>query len=288
MVSTLPRLASLIDLQGKTAVVTGAAQGFGAAIASRLAEAGANVVIADRNEEGAAATAERLAAGSVGRVVAQQVEITDEGSIDRMVRDANELFGRIDIHVNNAGIFSNYLVPEMPVAEFRKVLMVNVVGTFACAQRVAQSMLADGGGGAIVNIASVDAMNPSAEGLSHYTASKHGVAGITRSLAMELGPRGIRVNAVCPGACMTEGAIAFVQAGAPEGIDLEAQWHGIAERTPLGRLCDPDDVACAVLFLSSDLARFVNGVLLPVDGGILVQPLEGYAGSHPGDGGRGA
>ncbi len=95
---------------------------------------------------------------------------------------------------------------------------------------------------------------------------------------MELAPAGIRVNAVCPGAAMTEGAIALVTAGAPEGIDVAAQWDGIKDRTPLGRLCDPDDVGRAVVFLASDLAGFVTGALLPVDGGILVQPLEGYVG----------
>lgn len=132
----------------------------------------------------------------------------------------------------------------------------------------------------IVNVASVDAMHPSAEGLLHYTTSKHAIAGLTRTLSMELAPTGIRVNAVCPGAAMTEGAIDLVTAGAPEGIDVEAQWDGIKDRTPLGRLCDPDDVARAVLFLASDLSEFVTGVLLPVDGGILIQPLEGYVGAR--------
>ena len=111
----------------------------------------------------------------------------------------------------------------------------------------------------------------------HYTASKHAVAGLTKALSVELAPRGVRVNAVCPGASMTEGAVAFVEAGAPDGIDLAAQWAGIASRTPMGRLIDPDDVARAVVFLASDLSASVTGVLLPVDGGILAQPLEGYA-----------
>jgi NAD(P)-dependent dehydrogenase (short-subunit alcohol dehydrogenase family) len=128
-----------------------------------------------------------------------------------------------------------------------------------------------------VNVASVDAISPSAEGLAHYTTSKHAIAGLTKTLSMEFAPRGIRVNAVLPGASMTEGAIALVTEGAPEGIDVAAQWAGIKERTPLGNLCDPDDVARAALFLASDMSAFVTGVLLPVDGGILVRPLEGYS-----------
>jgi NAD(P)-dependent dehydrogenase (short-subunit alcohol dehydrogenase family) len=93
---------------------------------------------------------------------------------------------------------------------------------------------------------------------------------------MELAPFGVRVNSVCPGAAMTEGTIELLAAGAPAGIDVEAQWDGIVARTPLGRLCDPDEIGRAVVFLASDMASFVTGVLLPVDGGILVQPLEGY------------
>ena len=134
----------------------------------------------------------------------------------------------------------------------------------------------DGNGGSIVNIASVDAFKSSAEGLAHYTTAKHAIGGLTRSLAMELGAVNIRVNAVCPGAAMTEGAIALVTAGAPEGIDVAAQWSGIVGKTPLRRLCEPDDVAKATLFLASDMASFITGAFLVVDGGILVQPLEGW------------
>mgnify|MGYP001298212095 FL=1 len=139
-------------------------------------------------------------------------------------------------------------------------------------------------GGSIVNIASVDAFKSSAEGLTHYTTAKHAIGGLTRSLAMELGASNVRVNAVCPGAAMTEGAIELVTAGAPDGIDVEAQWNGIVERTPLRRLCHPDDVARATLFLASDMSSFVTGAFLVVDGGILVQPLEGWVSPFvPGD-----
>lgn len=271
----LPSLQNLIDLTGRRAVVTGGAQGFGFAIARRLAEAGAYVVIADRNLDGARAAAAELAKDK-GDVSAFQVDISDEHQVEALIDHAAGTTGRVDILVNNAGIFSNYYFVQMPPKEFESTMGVNVTGTFLVTQAAVKRMTADGQGGSILNVASVDAFHPSAEGLVHYTTSKHAIAGLTRSLAMELAPRQIRVNAVCPGAAMTEGAIALVTAGAPEGIDVEAQWDGIKDRTPLGRLCDPDDVARAALFLVSDMADFVTGAFLVVDGGILIQPLEGY------------
>jgi NAD(P)-dependent dehydrogenase (short-subunit alcohol dehydrogenase family) len=190
--------------------------------------------------------------------------------------------GSIDVLVNNAGVFSNFMAVDLPVGEFDRIMAVNVRGSFLCSREFARrAAVTPRPGRNIVNIASVDALAPSCEGQVHYTASKHAVAGLTKALSTELAPSGIRVNAVCPGASMTEGAVALVQAGAPQGIDLGAQWEGIATRTPMGRLIEPDDVADAVLFLSSLLARSITGVLLPVDAGILAQPLEGYAGAQP-------
>ncbi|MCY4371219.1 MAG: SDR family oxidoreductase [bacterium] len=271
----LPGISELLSLEGKCAIVTGAAQGFGAAISRRLGEAGATVFVADRNVEGAEKSAERLRSHGCD-AIAQSVDIADRDKVQALVDAATERTGRVDVLVNNAGIYSNYYFANMPPQEFADTVSVNVVGTFQMSQAVTQGMMADGHGGSIVNIASVDAFNTSAEGLAHYTTSKHAIGGMTKSMAVELAAHGIRVNAVCPGAAMTEGAIALVTAGAPEGIDVEAQWDGIKERTPLRRLCDPDDVARAVLFLASDMAAFVTGAFLVVDGGILVQPLEGY------------
>ena len=269
----LTTLSDLVSLAGRRAVVTGAAQGFGFAIAWRLAEAGAEVIVADKDAVAAGRASSRLASeGWSAR--SHPVDVADEASVEHLF----EAVGGVDILVNNAGVFSNFLVTAMPAAEFRRVIDINVTGTFLCSRTMARQLRARGSHGVIINIASVDAVSPSAEGLTHYTTSKHAIAGLTRTMAMELAPSGIRVNAVCPGASMTEGAIALVTAGAPEGIDVAAQWDGIKSRTPLGRLCDPDDVARAVLFLASDLGAFVTGVLLPVDGGILVQPLEGYIG----------
>ncbi len=266
---------ALLLLRNKTAIVTGAAQGFGAAIAIRLAEAGAFVVVADCNQQGAKSKSDEI--NSKGYTsTSRVVDISKQEEVESMVNSVTKECGRIHLLVNNAGIFSNSYFENMSVKEFQEALDVNVVGTFNCSQAVVREMKKDNEGGSIVNIASVDAFKPSAEGLAHYITTKHALAGLTRALAMELGPSNIRVNAVCPGAAMTEGAIALVTGGAPEGIDLKAQWNGIVEKTPLKRLCQPDDVAKATLFLASDMASFITGAFLVVDGGILVQPSEGY------------
>lgn len=284
----LTPLADLWRLDGCRAVVTGAARGFGAAIARRLAEAGARVTVADLRGDEANATAVRIGAETGADCWGCPVDVSDEDSVAALFDSVAQRWGPVDLLVNNAGVFSNYYVADMPRDEWARILDVNVTGTFLCSRAAARAMspgdaepteAATGPrrrAGVIVNVASVDALAPSAEGLLHYTTSKHAIAGLTRSLAMELAPAGIRVNAVCPGAAMTEGAIELVTAGAPAGIDLEAQWNGIVDRTPLGRLCQPDEIGRAVVFLASDMAAFITGVLLPVDGGILVQPLEGY------------
>lgn len=288
MTADLTPLADLWRLDGRRAVVTGAARGFGAAIARRLAEAGARVAVSDRRADEAEQTAARIAAETGADCWGCPVDVTDEDSVAALFDSVAQLWGPVDLLVNNAGVFSNYYVADMPRDEWARILDVNVTGTFLCSRAAARAMqprdtepseAATGHrrrAGVIVNVASVDALAPSAEGLLHYTTSKHAIAGLTRSLAMELAPAGIRVNAVCPGAAMTEGAIELVTVGAPAGIDLEAQWDGIVDRTPLGRLCRPDEIGRAVVFLASDMAAFITGVLLPVDGGILVQPLEGY------------
>jgi 2-dehydro-3-deoxy-D-gluconate 5-dehydrogenase len=261
-------LAELIDLRGQAALVTGAAQGFGFACARRLAEAGAGVVLADVHAERLEAAREKLAAAGAS-VVAATADVSLQQDAERLVATAVEAVGRLDVLVNNAGVFSNFLLENMQADEFQRIIDVNVRGTFLCSRAAAAQMRKQGGGGSIVNISSIDAIHPSGSGLSHYGTSKHAIWGLTKTMALELGPDGIRVNAVAPGPSLTEGAVEFVEAGAPEGIDVEAQWGAYKARIPLRRLTHPDDVARATVFLASGLGSYVNGAQLVVDGGLL-------------------
>jgi len=150
------------------------------------------------------------------------------------------------------------------------VLDVNVKGAYYCARQAARQMLAHGSGGTIVNVTSIDALHPTSPGMSHYTTSKHALWGLTKCLALELGPKGIRANAIAPGPSLTEGAIEYIEAGAPDGIDIVAQWEQAAKRVPLGRLADPDEIGVVVCCLASDLTAYVNGAQIVVDGGYLL------------------
>jgi len=261
-------VADLVSLDGKVALVTGAAQGFGLACARRLAASGASVVLADVREDrlAIAAASLRERGAEVDTAVA---DVSVEEGARLLVDTAVDRFGRLDILVNNAGVFSNYLLEHLEPSEFQRILAVNVGGTFLCTKAAAAQMREQGSGGSIVNISSIDAIRPSGQGLSHYGTSKHAIWGFTKSMALELGPAGIRVNALAPGPSLTEGAVEFVQAGAPAGIDVEAQWASYEARIPLRRLCDPDEVGRVCLFLASNLASCVNGAQIVVDGGLL-------------------
>ena len=192
-------------------------------------------------------------------------ETQAKGAVDAAVAE----FGRLDILVNNAGIFSNYLLENLDEDEFRRTLDINVLGTHFMTRAAAAAMRSHGNGGSIITISSIDALRPSAPGLLHYDASKHAVFGMMKSAAIELGPDGIRVNAIAPGSSFTEGVRLMLEGSAPEGHDIDAQFDAVAARTPLRRACDPDDVARVALFLASDLASFVTGEQIVVDGGFL-------------------
>lgn len=266
MNSTHPSVAEMLDLTGRGAVVTGGAMGIGRAVAERLAEAGASVVVADLDGKAAEATAQELQERDL-ITYAVQMDVGDEESVLGGLQQATEHVPDIDLLVNNAGIFPSVPVLEMAADEFDRVLRVNLRGTYLLSRHVALGMRERGHGGRIINITSIDALHPSSVGLAHYDASKHGMWGFTKNLARELAPLGISVNAVAPGAVATPGA-AQAQAGAgalPAGT-LEA----FLARIPLGRIGEPDDIARVVLFLASDLASYVTGSQVVVDGGVLL------------------
>jgi 2-deoxy-D-gluconate 3-dehydrogenase len=263
-------IGDLLDLAGRVALVTGAAQGFGFAAARRLAEAGASVLLTDIRGDRVQEAAARLVETYGDRVGSAAGDVSIAAEIDALVAAAVERFGRLDVLVNNAAAYSNVRVEELPLERFASTLDVNVGGAFWCARQAARQMLAQGDGGVIVNVTSIDALHPTSVGMSHYTTSKHALWGLTKCLALELGPHGIRTNAVAPGPSLTEGAVEYIRAGAPEGIDVERQWAEAAKRVPLGRWADPDEIARAIVFLASDLSAYMNGAQVVVDGGYLL------------------
>lgn len=259
-------LHELISLEGKVAVVTGGARGIGAAIARRFAEAGADVVVADLDKEGAELTAERLRLFG-HRAFAMELDASDELSVKAVAeRTALEL-GTIDIWVNNAGIYPSTPVLQMTEADFDKVLDLNLKGTFLGSREAGARMAADGHGGVIINLASTAGFRAAGPGIAHYVASKHGVRGLTKSLAVELGPLGIRVLAIAPTLIETPG----IEAGraAFEAAGLGDVLEQMASRLPVGRVGVPDDIARVALFCASDLSALMTGSTVAVDGGDL-------------------
>jgi NAD(P)-dependent dehydrogenase (short-subunit alcohol dehydrogenase family) len=257
-----PSLADLLSLSGKVAIVTGAARGIGLACARRLSEAGADVVLADVDDEAA-----RKAAASVagpGAASALRVDVTVPASVRSAAETTRRERGHLDIWVNNAGVYPSTVLADVTVGEWDSVLDVNLRGMFLGAQTAAALMTE---GGVIINIASTSAHGAFGPGMVHYTSSKHGVIGLTKALAVELGPRGIRVLSVSPTLTMTEGiraaATRFADSGMKETLDA------LAGQTPLRRVAAPDDIARVVLFAASGLAAFVSGSDIAVDGGLL-------------------
>jgi 2-deoxy-D-gluconate 3-dehydrogenase len=244
-------------------VVTGGARGIGRATALALADAGAAIIVADLDAEDCAeAVAEIVALG--GRASAHAADVTREDSVEALIADAVAREGRIDILVNNAGIAIRRPAVEHSLDDWNKVVAVNMTGMFLCARSAARHMIARGDGGAIVNVASI--MGLSGGGLYpniSYQTSKGAVVNMTRALAIEWAPHGIRVNAVAPTYVRTR-----LTAGLFETPELTAR---IEAMTPLGRLAEPEDVAAAIAFLASPAAGMITGHVLPVDGGFLAQ-----------------
>jgi 3-oxoacyl-[acyl-carrier protein] reductase len=245
-------------LAGKVALVTGASKGIGAAIAKHLAAAGAAVVV---NYASSKEGAERVVADITregGRAVAVQGDVAKEADVERLVAEATRAFGRLDILVNNAGVYDFAPLENVTEAYVRRLFDVNVVGLLLASKAAARAFGADGG--SIVNVSSIVSRKAPANA-SVYSASKAAVDAITRSLAAELGPRKIRVNAINPSMVETEG----VQAAGLAESEFRAQ---IEAQTPLGRIGQPRDVAPAAVFLASDDAGWITGETLVIAGGL--------------------
>lgn len=258
-------LADLVSLRGRTAVITGAAWGLGKATARRLAEAGACVLIGDIDEEAAAATASELSARYGTRVLSVRMDAGDSASIAAGVDFAMSEFGAIDIWVNNAGIPSYAPLLDLSEEEFDKVLAINLRGTFVGAREAARQMIAAGKGGVIVNVASLAGLRGISPGQAAYVGSKHGVVGLTKTMAIELAPHGIRVLAVAPGFCVTESTMHLASMDAETLKQIPIPGIG---GSPVGRVGVADDIARVILFCASDMAMFMTGSTLPVEGGV--------------------
>lgn len=238
-------------LKDKVAIITGAAKGIGFATAKRFAQEGAKVMIVDIGPEAIKVAVDQIP-GAEGHVM----NVTDRASIQSVVDEIIQRHGRIDILINNAGITQDARLIKMTEAQFDTVIDVNLKGVFNCTQLVVPHML-EAGSGAIVNASSVVGLYGNF-GQTNYAATKFGIIGFTKTWARELGPKGIRVNAVCPGFIATEMVKAM-----PENI-----LQDIEKRSWLGRLGTPEEMANVYLFLASDEASYVNGIALEASGGI--------------------
>ncbi len=243
---------------GKVALVTGAGSGMGLATAKAFAEAGASVVLADIQEEAVRAAAEQLEA-SGRKALALRCDVSDDGQVASMIEQTVSSFGRLDAAFNNAGVMQRRLdTADISSDEWDRVMAINLRGVWSCMKYELRQMLQQGSG-AIVNCSSIGGVigNP---GLAAYSAAKHAVLGLTQSAALEYAARGIRINAVCPGTIKTP----MVQS--MTGGDSKALAE-MVKGEPIGRLGEPEEIAAAVLWLSSPGASFVVGHALLVDGG---------------------
>ena len=242
-------------LTDKVAIITGSAQGIGLATALRFAAEGARVVVSDIGQQRVdQAVAAIVAQG--GQAIGAVVDVTDRLAIDAMVAKVKATWGPIDVLINNAGITKDARLAKMSSAQFDAVIAVNLKGVFECTQAVAETMTAQGSG-SIVNASSVVGLYGNF-GQTNYAATKAGVIGFTKTWARELGPKGVRVNAVCPGFVLTP-----ILDTVPDAVKQK-----MIEKVPLGRLGRPEEIAAVYAFLASDDSSYLNGAVLEVSGGI--------------------
>ena len=244
----------MADLDGKVALVTGGASGIGLSAAQAFVEAGARVVLADRNADGVSEAAREIGpnAAAVGG------DVTNEDDAAAMVDACVQHFGRLDIAFNNAGIGGFAPIQDYDLDAFRRVIDVCLTGVFLCIKHEAKQLLAQGGGGSIINTASLNAMQAT-EGLSAYCSAKAGVAMLTKVAALELGRQGIRVNAIGPG---------LIRTPLTQGLrDVPGLEDAFVNEAPIGRIGEPADIAELALYLASDASSLMTGQTLFIDGG---------------------
>jgi NAD(P)-dependent dehydrogenase (short-subunit alcohol dehydrogenase family) len=249
-----------MKLSNKTAIVTGARRGIGRAIALALAGEGADVVVSDISREDCQKVVDEIT-GLGERGLALSCDVSSREEVDDMVRRTVAEFGRVDILVNNAGIISYKPFLELTDEDWDKTLNVNLKGQFLCARAAAREMV-ENKWGRIINIASISygGCGIAFPLIAHYTASKGGIIALTEALALELTPRGINVNAVCPGAIDTDMA---------KGVKESGQLAQVLARIPKGRLGQPEEIASLVVFLASEASDYISGAAIVIDGGWL-------------------
>ena len=253
------------QLEGKVALVTGAASGIGRATALACARAGAKVVVCDIAVEPGRRVVEEIATAA-GEATYVQADVSAHADVERLLKTAVDTYGRVDCAHNNAAVEGpSRRFHEYTDAEWDQVTGVNLKGVFLCMKYELAQMLAQGGG-AIVNTSSIAGLLGSPGAGAVYSASKHGVVGLTMTAALGYAQQGIRVNAVCPGIVETPMLTRLL--GSRPDLDLKQLY---AAATPLGRFAAPEEIAAAVVWLCSDAASFVTGVALPVDGGYVAR-----------------
>ena len=249
-----------LSLEGRTALITGASRGIGRAIATRFADAGARVYLTARVPDTLAQALKSMPAGCAGSVA----DLTSAGAVSQLVADAVRAFGRIDVLVNNAGVFPVTPLRRLETEEWRRVLATNLEGPFLCSKLVAEHMIEHGVRGTILNVSSTSSIL-ARPGVAHYASSKAGLNMLTRVLALELAPHGITVNALCPGVIDTETVAR--QARSAAGA---AEHRAKLKRIPLGRLGTAEEVAATALFMVSGHARYMTGACVVLDGGYTI------------------
>ncbi|MEK7495610.1 MAG: SDR family NAD(P)-dependent oxidoreductase [Patescibacteria group bacterium] len=258
----------LLDLKGKTAVVTGGSLGIGYGVSYRLAEAGANVVVTSRNIEEVNKAVEELKQKGF-KAVGVKTDVSLEEDVKNLVIESIKSFGSVDILVNNAGIYPFVPLAQLTSEVFDKVIATNLRGVFLTTKYISEQMIKQGKGGKIINITSIDALHPSAIGLAHYDASKHGVWGFTKNVALELAKNKIWVNAVAPGGVMTPGVATMQSQG--KAVIVERNPDPPKMEIAMGRMGVPDDIGKVVLFLASEMSSYMTGSQIVVDGGYLLK-----------------